>query len=388
MALNPPVTRRRLIANLAGASLYAFVGHRPPALAARGGASERKLVFVLLRGAADGLSLMAPVGDPQFGSVRGELAEEDGRHPIDSFFSLHPGLATIASLARERQTLLFHAVGLSHASRSHFDAQNLLETGGSTPYGERTGVLNRLLPLADARPSGLALSHAIPPALIGPNASSSFSPLGPDRFDADLYDRIGGMYDGAMPHLGRTWREAVATRKAGGDFGAGTGTEPENLGQLAAGFLTQADGPQVLMIESLGWDTHSNQRRRLDGLTRSLDGMIASLKKHLGPAWRDTLVIVASEFGRTVRANGSSGSDHGTANALFALGGALPRTGIIADWPGLATSSLHEGRDLRTTRPVEAVLAALAGAHFAVEPGDAARLLYPALPGLEPLALA
>ena len=121
---------------------------------------------------------------------------------------------------------------------------------------------------------------------------------------------------------------------------------------------------------------------------RVMDGMIASLKKHLGPAWRDTLVIVTSEFGRTVRANGSSGSDHGTANALFALGGALPRTGIIADWPGLATSSLHEGRDLRTTRPVEAVLAALAGAHFAVEPGDAARLLYPALPGLEPLALA
>ena len=371
MALNPPLTRRQLLGVTASAALWAS-GYAQAASPAQ---SKRKLAFVLLRGAADGLSLLAPVGDPQFVSARGAIADEAGRHQVNDFFALHPALKGISDIAKSNDALLFHAVGLTAPTRSHFDAQNLLETGGKSPYASKTGVLNRMLSLNRGDAAGLALSQAIPPALQGSGSVSSYAPNNRREGNADLYSRIARMYGDQDSTLARVWSDALNTSSVGREAQSTDG--PGSIGTLAANFLTSDRGFDVVMIESIGWDTHSNQHGRLARQAADLDHIILNLKAGLGAAWADTLVIIASEFGRTVATNGNGGTDHGTAGVLFALGGALPSSGVKADWPGLAKKGLFEGRDLATTTPVESVISALAGQHYGVAANEAARILYP-----------
>ncbi|GGE03141.1 hypothetical protein GCM10011515_23460 [Tsuneonella deserti] len=385
MALITPITRRNMLAASAAGTLYAVAGG--PLLAANGAATGRKMVFVLLRGAADGLSMLAPVGDPDFAKTRGALAEEDGRHKLDSMFALHPKLTSIADRFAANEALLFHAVGLSNPSRSHFDAQNLLETGGPRPYSEKIGVLNRMLALPPGKVSALALSHEIPPSLAGPGAVASYDPAASAGFDEDYYSRIAGLLGRGDPSLGAMWERAVQTRTAGQEQDVSDQGLAQRLGTLASGFLKRPDGPDVVMIESTGWDTHSNQLGRLDRLTEQLSATLDALHAGLGEQWRSTLVTIVSEFGRTARTNGTAGSDHGTGSALYALGGNLPRSGIKADWPGLAPSQLFENRDLRTTLHTEAVLASLVAHHFVLDPALAIRTMYPGQNGLTQVSL-
>jgi uncharacterized protein (DUF1501 family) len=246
-----------------------------------------------------------------------------------------------------------------------------------SPLAQESGWLNRLLPLVGGPPA-LAVAPTIPLALRGPAPATSHAPSRlPDASD-DLMARIGNLY-AADPQLDPLWERALAARMLAGDS-PGRAT-PDKLAEIAARFLADANGPRIAMIEQDGWDTHAQQPQRLANQLRQLDRMLAALKSGLGPHWRATLVIAASEFGRTVAANGTGGTDHGTGGLALLAGGNV-RGGVVhADWPGLRPADLYQGRDLRPTTDLRALLLGAVASHFGLDPAAAAPRLFPGLAG-------
>lgn len=327
---------------------------------------------------------MPPLGDPGFAALRGPFLEGlGGAHRIDDIFALHPALGRVAGLFDARQALAAHAVASIYRDRSHFDGQNVLETGGRQAYAQRIGWMNRLvgaLPPGDS--AALALAPEIPMALRGPAPVTSYAPTRLPQPGEDLLERVSALYAGDA-QLHGLWETARATRALAGTEQGG-GTSGAQLGKLAAQLLTPANGARIMLIETGGWDTHSAQVARLNTQLRSLDALLGGLVDGLGPLWQQTLVIVATEFGRTAAVNGTGGTDHGTAGAALLLGGALAKGGqVLADWPGLAHGALYEGRDLQPTRPVEALIAGALASHFAQDPQRLAGQLYPDQPELK-----
>lgn len=337
----------------------------------------RRFVFIIQRGAADGLSILGPTGDPLHSTLRGDF-DQDLRTgtKLDGFFTLHPALAEAATMYAAKQALFVHAIASPYRDRSHFDGQNVLETGGSAAYQLRDGWLNRLLgllPTADSK--ALAISDTVPMALRGSNQVSSYAPsklAGPSE---DLLQRVSAMYD-PDAQLHALWSEAVATRMTAGDVEA-SGQNGAATGGVAAKLLAGDSGARIAMIETNGWDTHSGQRGRLAAQLKNLDGILGSLKSGLGADWADTLVVVATEFGRTVRPNGTAGTDHGEASLAMLFGGALAGGKVIADWPGLSTAALYEGRDLKPTTELDSLVAGALAQHYALEPARVMATLFP-----------
>lgn len=359
----------------AGATLLAA----GPRLAFAQAATDRRFVFVIQRGAADGLSTLAPVGDPDFARARGAFADEaSGGARVGDLLALHPELREIARLHAAREALFAHAVASAYRERSHFDGQNVLETGGRAAYALRDGWMNRLLgllPRAEAR--AIAVSATVPMVLRGTLEVASYAPSAlPDASD-DLLARVGALYEGDAA-LHSAWMQAMQTRAMTGDLSGGRGENAAATGALAARLLSGDEGARLAVVETGGWDTHANQRGRFAFQMRGLDALVAALKSGLGEAWPHTLVLVATEFGRTVAPNGTGGTDHGTASAAMLLGGAVAGGRVIADWPGLAASALHEGRDLRPTLDLEALIAGSVAEHFRLDPFETARTLFPA----------
>lgn len=344
--------------------------------------SDRRFVFIIQRGAADGLNIAAPTGDPAYAALRGDFAPEFAAGPrLDSFFTLHPALAQVASLYASKQALIVQAVASQYRDRSHFDGQNVLETGGSGAYRLKDGWMNRLLGLLPAREANaLALSSTVPMALRGSREVSSYAISQLPSPSEDLLARVGQLYDGD-PQLHELWTAAMETRmKAADPMQAESGPKGMNVGALAAKMLL-GDGARIAMIETNGWDTHSGQRGRLAAQLRSLDQTIAALRNGLGAEWANTLVIIATEFGRTVRPNGTGGTDHGTGSAAMLLGGAVAGGKVIADWPGLGDPQLFEGRDLRPTTDLDSVIAGSLAQHYRLEPARVMAMLFPENPG-------
>jgi uncharacterized protein (DUF1501 family) len=179
------------------------------------------------------------------------------------------------------------------------------------------------------------------------------------------------------PQLHAIWQQATATRALTGDLAADNGRNAAATGALAARLLAAQNGARVAMIETGGWDTHAGQRGRLGAQLNGLDQMIAALRTGLGPLWSRTMVLVATEFGRTVKVNGTQGTDHGTGSVAWLLGGAVQGGRVVADWPGLGDAALHEGRDLRPTADLDSVIASAAAAHFRVDPTRTQAALFP-----------
>ena len=339
--------------------------------------THRRFVFIIQRGAADGLAIVAPTGDPAFAGIRGEFAQDlaDGAK-LGSFFTLNPVLAETAKLYAARQALFVHAVASPYRDRSHFDGQNVLETGGSAAYRLKDGWLNRLLTLLPASESkALALSSTVPMALRGPQEVSSYAPSALPTASDDLLARVGRLYEND-PQLHPLWTAAMETRMTAGDLAGDRGQNGAQTGALAAKLLA-GDGARIVMIETGGWDTHSGQRGRLTAQLRGLDQLLAALKTGLGAEWANTLVVVATEFGRTVAPNGTGGTDHGTASAAMLLGGAVAGGKVVADWPGLSQGELYEGRDLRPTTDLDALIGAALAQHYRLEPARAMATLFP-----------
>lgn len=338
--------------------------------------SNRRFVFVIQRGAADGLSLVPPYGDPAYGGLRGALAETGGQAiKLDGLFALHPALTQIGGMYAKKQALFVHAVASPYRERSHFDGQNVLETGGSAPYRVKEGWINRLvaqLPKAGGE-DAIAFAPTVPLALRGAASVTSYAPSALPQAPDDLLARVGQLY-AADAQLGPLWQTAMQTRSMAGD--AGARQDPASLGRLAASFLARENGPSIAMLETGGWDTHAGQVGRLNAQLKALDTLVAALRDGLGAVWNDTVVLVATEFGRTAAINGTGGTDHGTGSVAMVLGGAVRGGRVIADWPGLGPGALHEGRDLKPTTNLYALIADVAAETFGLDPQRVTKSLF------------
>ncbi|WP_321865765.1 DUF1501 domain-containing protein [Paraburkholderia tropica] len=360
----------RVAAAGAGAMLVA------PQLVFASAATDRRFVFVIQRGAADGLNIVVPYADPAYASLRGALAiDTDKAAKLDGTFALHPSLAQTAQLYRSGQALFVHAIASPYRDRSHFDGQNVLETGGRAPYQVKDGWLNRLV--AQIGPtrgdSAIALAPTVPLALRGAAHATSYAPSALPAASDDLLTRVSALYE-SDAQLRGLWTSAMNARGLAGD--ASAKQDPASLGKLAADFLARPDGPRIAMIETGGWDTHSAQNARLGNQLKALDTMLAALRSGLGPVWDKTSVLVATEFGRTAAANGTGGTDHGQGSVAMLMGGAVAGGRVIADWPGLRNADLYEGRDLKPTASLDALIAGAAAESLGLDPQRTAAALF------------
>jgi uncharacterized protein (DUF1501 family) len=372
--------RRHFVAAAGAWTLFA-----PRLLFARAD-TERRFVFVIQRGAADGLDTVVPYADPAYARLRGPLAvEPSAAIRLDGSFALHPSLAEFGRLHAAGQALAVHAVASPYRDRSHFDGQNVLESGGTAPYQRKDGWMNRLLGLLP-RPAtqAIALAPTVPLALRGAQEVTSYAPTALPQASDDLLARVQQLYAHDQ-QLHALWSAAMDARGRAAGL-EGQRRDPATVGRIAAGFLAQPDGPRLAMVETGGWDTHSAQAGRLAQQLRALDTLLAALRDGLGAAWAQTTVLVATEFGRTAAANGTGGTDHGTASAALLAGGAVQGGRVLADWPGLAPADLHEGRDLRPTLGLDALIAAATADTFRLDREQVARVLFPSLqPGADGL---
>lgn len=328
-----------------------------------------RLVFVLLRGGFDGLAAVVPYGDGAYRGLRGALAfDESDVVVLNDTFGLAPGLAPLRSFWDDGELVVLHALAIPYRTRSHFDGQAILETGLDRPVGASDGWLNRLLQVMPGERSGIAIASGMPRSMTGPHEVQTWSPTQLGAVSDEYLERLAVLYRADGTLHGRFEAALQQQETVGEEPMAGAGARRGGITPLmraAARILRQATGPNVAAVEFSGWDTHANQGVAGGALDRLLgqlaDGLVA-FRAEMGTSWVDTTVVVMTEFGRTARPNGTRGTDHGTAGAGFVIGPRLARSAVLSDWPGLAQTSLYEGRDLKPTLDTRAVLkGAIAG---------------------------
>ncbi len=389
-------TRRRFLAATAGlavlpAKLVMAQSGRPSS------PDDPRFVFVLLRGGMDGLSAVPAVGDPDFAAARAGLAEF-GAAPLllpGTPFALHPHLASMHALYGRGELAVLHAVGLPYRERSHFDAQQVLESGGTHPYELSTGWLGRTLTALGPSPhrSGLALTTAVPLVLRGSEQVDTWAPSALPEPTPDLVTRIEMLYADDKPLREALMRARSLRLQPGMTSGIGNPQGRQAvvaLARKAGDMLASARGPRVAVLELGGWDTHANQANpegALAGNLRTLDAGLAALRDALGVAWERSVVLVATEFGREVAINGTQGTDHGTGGAAFVAGGAVRGGRVLADWPGLARAQRHEGRDLRVTTDLRAIIKGVLSDHLRLPMSTIERTVLPGSDGLRAVSV-
>jgi uncharacterized protein (DUF1501 family) len=358
--------------------------------------TSSRFVFIILRGALDGLTAVPPYGDSDYARLRREIAvpapgAANGAIRLDNLFGLHPNLRFLGDAYVARELVVFHAVASPYRERSHFDGQDVLENGFVRPHASLSGWLNRALaavPAASRKELGVALGQNVPLVMRGPAAVASWSPSKLAALDEDTLDRITDLYS-RDPLLSKRLADALAAnaianeaQRDGADDDAvakreqgkaGAGARYVEVIRAAAGFLRRDDGPQIAVFDATGWDTHANEggaQGQLAARLGALDAGLRTLKEQLGSAWQDTAVLIATEFGRTAAINGTRGTDHGTGAAAFLLGGAVAGGRVVCDWPGLSSRALYEGRDLQPTLDIRSVMKGVLAEHLHV-PGVA-----------------
>jgi uncharacterized protein (DUF1501 family) len=362
---------------------------------------DSRFVLVILRGGLDGLAAVPPYAEPSYAQLRGSLAlskpgTQDGALDLDGTFGLHPALSNLHAMYRAREALVLHAAATPYRERSHFDAQNILEAGGTAPNASGGGWLNRALAALDSTGDtrgAVALADSVPLVLRGELAVTSWAPSQLPEADDDTLARVRRLYEAADPELAASLNGALAAREIAGDaadtrMGGRGGQAIGPLASAAARFLSSAAGPRVAVLDAGGWDTHANQGAAQGPLAQRLRGLDAGLqllKTELGAHWRHTSVLVVTEFGRTVAINGTRGTDHGMAGCAFLVGGAVAGGRVIADWPGLAARDLHEGRDLRATTDLRALFKGVLHERFGVSESALARSVFPSSDAVAPL---
>jgi uncharacterized protein (DUF1501 family) len=339
-------------------------------------ATDKRLLIVILRGGMDGLSAVPPVGDPAYASLRGRLALPRGGENavlmLDGTFGLHKSLPKMHALYRAGELMPIHASATAYRERSHFDAQNVLESGAARPFARTEGWLNKALgALPRSRPEmGMALSAQAPLILRGPTNVSTWSPSVLPDVENDTMARMLALYEASDPALAHALESAMASNSVAMDAGAADmRAGPRSItpiAQIAARFLKDENGPIAAVMEMSGWDTHANQGIEQGPLARgltALDDGLDAFKTEMGPAWANTVVIIATEFGRTAAPNGA--------------GGAVQGGRVLADWPGLAQSALYEGRDLRPTTDLRGVFKGVLADHLRVANAALERDAFP-----------
>jgi uncharacterized protein (DUF1501 family) len=374
-------------------------------------ARDPRLVVIILRGAMDGLAVVPPVGDPDYSSLRRDLAiGTTGLEPtfaLNSFFGLNQAMPGFHDAYIKGEALVVHAAATPYRDRSHFDGQDVLESGMTAPRASDSGWLNRVasaMPVGDTVRSadGLAASATVPLILRGPAPILTWTPPGFRPTDGDTIGRLTDLYAESDPELARVFAEGTGVDKLAGSAGlmqtkgaspgaggkAGITGSFVALAEGAGRLLADAEGPRLAAISYDGWDTHASEgaaEGRLADLLAAFDAALIALKASMGPVWSETAVVVLTEFGRTARINGTEGTDHGTATTAFLLGGAVRGGRVIADWPGLRDSQLYEQRDLAATTDLRAVLKGLLRDHLGLSERALATVVFPDSLGVRPI---
>ncbi len=385
---SPLVHRRDVLRGMALFSGWAFA----PRLVSAAGGRDPRFLFVILRGALDGLAAVAPIGDPHYEQARGGLvmpaSGPQAGLAIGNFFALNPNMPALHGLISRGDAAIVHATATPYRERSHFDGQDVLESGQPEPGRLDTGWLNRLIgtlqpgdPVRAASP--LALSEAVPLVMRGPQKVVTWTPKGFPDASSDTRLRLLDLYSHTDPGLARLLEEGLALDGIAGRESEMAAVMAEigesdlshvskrfsELGAAAGSLLAQPGGPRIAALSYPGWDTHRSQGLidgRIAGLLTALDTAIAAMHRELQPVWQDTVVVIATEFGRAVAINGTEGTDHGTGTIAILLGGAVKGGRVIADWPGLSERSLLGARDLMPTTDLRAVLKGVARDHLGV----------------------
>lgn len=362
--------------------------------------SDARFVLVILRGALDGLHAVPAYGDGNYASKRGALAITAPSQKLDGMFALHPAMTNLYQRYRERELIVFHAVASPYRERSHFDGQDLLESGTAQLKGARDGWLNRALPVLPSSKTrhtdqiAVALAQNVPLVLRGDAAVNSWAPSRLPDTDADTLQRIADLYSTDEYFATRLQSALAADSIAGEGMNMGMGGKRDPLNGFnavtsAAGkFLAAPDGPRVAVIEVGGWDTHANQGAEegpLANRLRSLDQGLETLRTSLGAAWKHTAMLVVTEFGRTVAVNGTRGTDHGTATCAFLTGGAISGGRVITDWPGLTNADLYQQRDLKPTLDLRSIFKGLLATHLGARESTLETHIFPDSRRAQPL---
>ncbi len=388
------LNRRTLLAASTGAAALSV----PLCAFGQAQATNKRLLILILRGGMDGLSAAPPIGDPAYAGVRGRLAlprtGQGAALPLDDTFGLHPDLPKLHALYRAGELLPIHACATAYRERSHFDAQNVLETGAAAPFARAEGWLNKALAaLPPARPEmAMALAAQAPLILRGAAPVATWSPSALPDVHSDTLERLLALYDRRDPALANALESAmsanlVAMESGAYEMGGRGGRNLPAMAQIAARFLKDANGPIAAVLETSGWDTHANQAAVQGALARNLrqlDDGVEALKAEMGAEWDNIVVVVATEFGRTVAPNGAGGTDHGTGAAAFLAGGAVNGGRLLADWPGLSNRALHEGRDIRPTTDLRAIFKGVLADHLQVSAAALERDVFPDSRGVAP----
>ena len=343
--------------------------------AATGG--KKTMVVVFLRGAMDGLSVVTPFGDKAYADHRPTLRVTD---PIDldGFFGLNPAVRSWKPLWDSKQLAIVHATGSPDTTRSHFDAQDYMESGTPGRKGTRDGWLNRALTEEKAASPirAVALGANLPRALRGPQAAIAVNSIGSFKVRDDAQGDFMSMYanskDNVLKNTSRETFEAVklidSINKQSYSPATGSLAYPgsrfgQSLLQIAR-LIKAGAGMEVAFTDITGWDTHINQAPQLNNLLSDLGAGLAAFHEDMGSRMQDIVVVTMSEFGRTARENGNRGTDHGHANCMFVLGGGVKGGQVHGQWPGLAPEQLYENRDLAITTDFRDVLGELTAKHL------------------------
>jgi uncharacterized protein (DUF1501 family) len=379
------IGRRGALLGLGTAMATAII---PRARAATASAATPRLVVIDIMGGLDGLSLIAPYGDPNLAKLRGQImapgvGTPGGMLDLGGFFGLHPAMPNLGAMFASGEAAMVHAVGNVAYTRSHFEGQDFLQAGAPQVLG--SGWLNRamsLVPGTGTMQSGIAMSNA-PPALIqGPSIAAGWAPSPYAQTPALSSTTLANLLS-ADPLLGPAFQVGLQDRATFNSL-LSAQPMPANLSPLqtlawAAGDFLGADaGPRIAAIQTQSFDTHSNQVIELNTNLADLDGTLLALKTSLGAAWANTVVMTMTEFGRTAACNGTSdaGTDHGTGFAVLLLGGAVKGGQVYGSWPGLSASQLYQGRDLAPTTDIRSIAMGILQQHMGL-PASAMSTIFP-----------
>ena len=375
-SLSSSVASRRSL--LLGGASFAAWAYLPKFARAADGRDPR-LVVIILRGALDGLATVAPIGDPDYAGLHGSIALASGgpkaASMLDSFFGLHPAMPEFARMYRDNKAAVVHAVASPYRDRSHFDGQDVLESGYAGPGRVQSGWLNRALealPRGERVMSGLAIGPTTPLVLRGAAPTVAWAPVALPTAADDTAMRLMDLYTHRDPAFATALSAGLQLDKVaqGDDMKPKPGTNGAGAMKLvargAAKLMSADDGPRIAALAFDGWDTHANEggaTGRLAQLLGGLDGALAEFETGLAARWRDTVIVVATEFGRTARIN--------------LVGGAVKGGRVISDWPGLKPANLYQGRDLAPTTDLRAVFKGVLHDHLGVSERALAEAVFP-----------
>ncbi len=403
-------SRRSVLATAAGFGLTLQL-MAVPALAADASAAKKKMIVVICRGGMDGLSVAPPIGDSEYKGLRGDLALDATALPLDETFALHPQLSATHALAKAGEARIVPAVATPDRARSHFEAQDVLETGAAGVYSTSSGWLNRAVETLSAhrKVDAISIGPTAPLLLHGKVQTASWSPGKGVDAEARLPSLLQDLYRNDTL-LGPALAKGLATETMAKDAtaglgggqaammggptakrgGGGQGGQPgrdaaKMLGQAVAGFMREPNGPTVAAISLDGFDSHAGQAGLLTQRLAYLDAVLDGVHTGLGSEWKNTVVVVATEFGRTARANGTGGTDHGTGSTALLLGGALKPGGIVGDWPTLKAQALYENRDVTPTLDMRGLFKGVLAEHMGLDRAALDNQIFPNSSGVKPV---